>query len=198
MERFEEEEKNMKKPKIAFISNRIGVSYAISAVERVQRIFRKCFDKQALTPVISTIIMASVVIALSFAVLGWSQFRASDYAEDYSETVDAEIARLQERLTVEYTFYNDAGGILKIYLLNYGEIDIRIENVRVYNYSGYDEFFPISEFGFHNGTISSPDSYLPKGEAGYIKIQDIQVDPGKYFVRILTERRSSFETEFEA
>ncbi len=177
MNKFKEKGKQMKIPKNA------------------RSIFRRCFDKQALSPVISSVIMASVVIALSFAVLTWSQNRTSDYAQDYGEMTDAEIARLNERLVVEYIGI-DGSGNLKIFLLNYGDIEVRIQSVHIYNYAGYDEYFDIAEFGFHNGT-TSPDPYLPIGEEGYIKINCGNLTEGKYFVTIITERRSSFDTEFD-
>lgn len=177
MNKFKEKGKRMKKSRNAKIN------------------FRRFFDRRALSPVISTVIMASVVIALSFAVLVWSQNRTSDYAQEYGEITDAEIARLNERITVEYIDHGGSGN-LKIFLLNYGDIDVRIQSVRVHNHVGYDEYFEIAEFGFHNGTISL-DPYLPMGEEGYIKINCGALTEGKYFVSIITERRSSFDTEFD-
>ena len=155
----------------------------------VRRTFRKCFDKRALTPVISSIIMASVVIALSFAVLAWSQIRTSDYAETYGETTDAEIARLKERLTVEYIFYNGSSGNLSIYLLNCGAIgNVEIESVRVQNYAGYNELL--------NGTLI-PDQDLDRGEEGYLLLSCGTLTAGNYYIRILTERGSLIDAGFD-
>lgn len=155
----------------------------------VRRTFRKCFDKRALTPVISSIIMASVVIALSFAVLAWSQIRTSDYTDTYGETTDAEIARLKERLTVEYIFYDVSSGNISIYLLNSGAIDnVKIQSVRVQNYAGYNELL--------NGTLI-PDEDLDRGEEGYLLLSCGTLTAGTYYVSILTERRSLFDTGFD-
>lgn len=156
----------------------------------VRRMFRKCFDRRALTPVISSIIMASVVIALSFAVLAWSQFRTSDYAENYGVTTDAEIARLKERLTVEYISYNGSSGNLSIYLLNCGAIDnVEIESVRVQN---------DTETMFFNSTVI-PDLYLGMRETGCLIVPNITLTEGEnYFVSIWTIRRSLFDLEFVA
>jgi len=153
--------------------------------------FRKCFDRRALTPVISSIIMASVVIALSFAVLAWSQFRTSDYAENYGETTDAEIARLKERLTVEYISHNGSSGNIRIYLLNCGAIDnVTIQNVHVNNDSWHKDFPSPSLI---------PDQALDRGEEGYLILSCGNLTAGTYyFVNILTERRSLFETGFVA
>jgi hypothetical protein len=153
--------------------------------------FRKCFDRRALTPVISSIIMASVVIALSFGVLVWSQFRTSNYAENYGETTDAEIARLKERLTVEYISHNGSSGNIRIYLLNCGAIDnVTIHNVHVNNASWHEDFPSPSLI---------PDQALDRGEEGYLILHCGNLAAGTYyFVNILTERRSLFETGFVA
>lgn len=154
----------------------------------VRRMFRKCFDRRALTPVISSIIMASVVIALSFAVLAWTQFRTSDYAETYGETTDAEIARLKERLTVEYISYNGSSGNLSIYLLNCGAINnVEIESVRVQNATGH-----IIE------VFSDTELDLDMGAKGFLILNcEEQLDEGNYFVSIETERRSLFNAGFD-
>lgn len=154
----------------------------------VRRMFRKCFDRRALSPVIASLIMASVVIALSFTVLAWAQFRTSDYAETYGETTDAEIARLKERLTVEAIFY-DGSVDISIYLLNCGAIDnVKIQSVRVQN--GMEPML------FDDADI--PDHDLGMGETGYLSLPCGALSAGKYFVSILTERGSLFDSGFVA
>jgi len=155
----------------------------------VRRTFRKCFDRRALTPVISSIIMASVVIALSFAVLAWSQIRTSDYTENYGETTAAEIARLKERLTVEYIFYDVSSGNLSVYLLNCGTIDnVTIQNVHVNNASWHKDFPSPSLI---------PDQALDRGEEGYLILSCGTLTAGNYYVRILTERGSIIDSGFD-
>ena len=155
----------------------------------VRRMFRKCFDRRALSPVISSLIMASVVIALSFAVLAWAQFRTSDYVETYGETTDAEISKLKERLTVEYIFYDDSSPeTLNIYLLNSGAIgNVTIERVRVQNATGYSiKVFSDTELGLDMGAKGS-----------LILNYEEQLDNGNYFVSIETERGSLFYAGFD-
>ncbi|TET28827.1 MAG: hypothetical protein E3J73_00280 [Candidatus Bathyarchaeum sp.] len=150
--------------------------------------FRKCFDRRALSPVIASLIMASVVIALSFTVLAWAQFRTSDYAETYGETTDAEIARLKERLTVEYIFYNGSSGDISIYLLNSGTIgNVTIESVRVQN--GMEPMF-------FDG-VDIPDHDLGIGETVYLSLPCGALTTGNYFVSILTDRGSLFYAGFD-
>ncbi len=157
--------------------------------------FRKCFDRRALSPVIASLIMASVVIALSFAVLAWAQFRTSDYVETYGETTDAEIAKLNERLTVEYIFYDGSSGDISIYLLNSGAIgNVTIDTVRVQNDTGYTDG-SLSPLKFLNETVITD---LDMGDEGYL-IFTCDTPPltsGNYFVNIETERGSLFNAGF--
>ena len=155
----------------------------------VRRMFRKCFDRRALSPVIASLIMASVVIALSFTVLAWAQFRTLDYAETYGETTDAEIAKLKERLTVEYIFYNDSSPkTLNIYLLNSGAIDnVEIDRVRVQNATRHIvKVFSNIELDLNMG---AKDLLILNYEE--------QLDEGNYFVSIETERGSLFDVGFD-
>jgi len=156
--------------------------------------FRKCFDRRALSPVIASIIMASVVIALSFVVLAWAQFRTSDYAETYGETTDAEIARLKERLTVEAIFY-DGSVDISIYLMNSGAIDnVEIESVRVQNDAGYI-VGSLGPLKFFDGTVITD---LDMGDEGYLILPcGGDLTSGKYFVRIFTVRGSIFDSGFD-
>jgi len=161
----------------------------------VRRMFRKCFDRRALSPVISSVIMASVVIALSFGVLAWSQIRTSDYTDTYGETTDAEIARLKERLTVEYIFYNGSSGNIRVYLLNCGAIDnVTIQSVRVQNDAEYDNVFPSPSLKFLDHT---PIQALDRGEEGYLILSCGTLTAGNYYVRILTERGSIIDSGFD-
>ena len=166
----------------------------------VKRRFRKCFDKRALTPVISSIIMASIVIALSFAVLVWTQFRTSDYAETYGEKTDEEIARLKERLTVEHIFYHDFNNKITIYLLNYGTIEVNITRVSIMReQDGYNKSFEITTLTLLGEGSGTTADYLPSNREGCIRFDyGESLTEGKYFVSIKTERGNSFDSEFEA
>ena len=164
----------------------------------VRRTLRKCFDRRAVSPVISTIILASVVITLSFVVLAWAQIRTADYAENYGETTDAEIARLKERLTVEYIFYDGSSRNISIYLLNCGAIDdVKIRSVHAKN-GTWHKVFPSPSLKFLNGT-SIPNQDLDIGEEGYLILSTDTLTAGTYyFVRIVTHRGSLFDSGFVA
>jgi len=185
-----------------------GISKAKQRISRERRgrsryklVIRKRLDKRAVSAVISAVILTGAAIALGFAVLAWSQSRSSEYIKDYGEATDAEIARLKERLTVEYVFYNSSTRTIRIFLLNSGAInDTKIQSVYVRNSTwNWVTSSPPSLKSFNGASI--PDQDLDMGEEGYVDVvlSPIALQAGRYyFVRIVTERGSIFESEFVA
>ena len=163
----------------------------------VRRISRVILNKRAESYVISAVILAGVAIAMGFAVLGWAQSRSSDYASQYSETMNDETAKLRERLAVEYIAY-DGDDEIRIYLLNWGNIDdIEIQTIHIRKDTWH---LTTSTFTlkFFNGS-SIPDQDLDMGEEGYITVStgDLQIG-GYYYVRIVTVRGAVFDSTFVA
>jgi hypothetical protein len=159
------------------------------------------FNRKAESAVISATILTGVAIALGFAVLYWGQSRSSDYARNYGDVTDAEIAKLKEKLTVEYVFYNRTSKIIRIFMLNSGTINnTKIRSVYVRNSTwNWVTSSPPSLRAF-NG-ILIPDQDLDILEEGFVDVvlSPLTLTVGRYyFVRIVTERGSIFEAEFVA
>jgi len=149
-------------------------------------------NKKAGSYVISAVILAAVSVALGLAVLAWAQGRSSVYTQEYSETMDAETAKLKERLAVEYVVYD--GNEIWIYLLNWGTIDnVEAKSVHISKGSWHlaNSTFTLK---FFNGT-SIPDQDLDVGEEGYITVSGI-LDDGYYYIRIITVRGAVFDSTF--
>ena len=154
-------------------------------------------DKRAMSNVVSAVILTGVVIALSMAVFGWSESRASDYSNEYSDTVDAETAKLQEKLAFEYVYYactND----LSVYLLNYGTIGgIEIKTVYVYDSGGALSCEPFVGPTLYLFQSWDEISELDRGEEGRLVLElSPSLSNGYYNVRIVTERGATFDTNF--
>jgi len=149
--------------------------------------------------VISAVILTGVAITLGFAVLLWGQSRSSDYARNYSQTTDAEIAKLKEKLTVEYVSKLSSTSI-RIFLLNAGAIDdTKIQSVYVRNSTWSWVTSSPPSLKFFNGTSIS-DQDLDMGEEGYVDVTlSVALTTGKYYsVRIVTVRGSIYEADFIA
>lgn len=161
----------------------------------VRRIFRIIFDKRAVSNVISATILTGVVVALSLSMFAWAQGRSSVYNSEYRETVDAETARLKEKLAFEYVHYEDN---LSIYLLNCGTIDdIQIKTVYIYD-SGNTllEIFSNPQLYLFQSLVEISD--LDRGEEGRLFLLTSLDHGGYYCVRIVTVRGATFDTNFVA
>lgn len=149
-------------------------------------------NTRAVNAVISNVILTGAVIAVGFVVLAWTQYHASDYNAQYGETMSSEIARLKERLTFEYVYYNRSTSALRVYLMNSGTIsNVTIQAVYVSNATWFYSDSSIS-LKFFNGTSVSS---LSKGSEGYFEIATIYLGVNStYSVRGVTGRGSGFET----
>ncbi len=86
-------------------------------------------NRRAINAVISNIILIAAVIAVGFAVLIWSQYQSANYQMEYSNEVNGNIAQVQEKIAFQYVA--NSGGVLKVYLLNYGIQNVTVQKVFV-------------------------------------------------------------------
>ena len=162
----------------------------------VKRIFRIFLDRKAVNNVISTVILTGAVIALSLAVFGWSESRSLDYSEEFAETVDAETARLKEKLVSEYVFYGDPSFDVSLYVLNCGTIDdVQIKSVHVVKSVVLESFLTPTLY-LLNG-VQIPDQDLDVGEEAYFVLSlTSALSSGYYSMRIVTVRGAIFYEDF--
>jgi len=167
-----------------------------------RRIPRIIFDKRAVSNVISATILTGVVIALSLSMFTWAQGRTSVYNREYRETVDAETAKLKEKLAFEYVYYhNSTQKNVTIYLLNCGTIDgVQIKTVYIYDSSGALCFEPFSEPPLYSFQSWDEISDLDRGEEGrlVLTLPDSGLSSGYYNVKVVTVRGATFDQGFVA
>ena len=161
----------------------------------VRRIFRIISDKRAVSNVISATILTGVVVALSLSMFAWAQGRSSVYNSEYRETVDAETAKLKEKLAFEYVYYADD---LSIYLLNCGTIDgIQIKTVYIYDSNNtLLEIFSNPQLYLFQSLVEVSD--LDRGEEGRLVLSTSLEHTAYYCVKIVTVRGATFDTNFVA
>lgn len=166
-----------------------------------RRVPRIIFDKRAVNNIISAVILTGAVVALSLSVFAWAQSRSSDYSREYSETVDAETAKLKEKLAFEYVYYEDnPSKNLSIYLLNCGTIDdIQIKTVYISD-SGNTllETFSNPQLYLFQSLVEILD--LDRGDEGRLILTlSTSLEQGAYYcVKIITIRGASFDSNFVA
>lgn len=156
----------------------------------LRRVWKLLHGRRAVSVVVSNVILVGAVIAVSFVVLSWAQYRSSAYNDQYSEAMNADIAKLKERLAFEYVFYDE--GNLTVYLMNCGTIDnVTIQTVFV----GGTPFSSIN-LELLNGTSIND---LDISEEGYFVLSSLSLVAGKsYSVRVVTKRGSTFDHTFIA
>ena len=164
----------------------------------LKKVWKLLHERRAVSTVVSSVILTGAVIAVSFVVLFWAQYRSSAYNEQYSEAMNADIARLKERLAFEYVFYG--GGNLSVYLMNCGTInDTTVKTVYVSNSAGeLKVFFNITLMHFNGVEIADQD--LDRGEEGYFVLSSLDglMAGTSYSVRTVTGRGSTFDYMFVA
>jgi len=167
----------------------------------LRKVWKLLHGRRAVSAVVSNVILTGAVIAVSFAVLFWTQYRSSAYNEEYSEAMNADIARLKERLAFEYVFYDTTSPkTLSVYIMNYGTIgNITIQTVYVKDATGalIQVNSSISLMYFNGGEIADQD--LDIGEEGKFVLSSLGLAPDtSYSVRVVTGRGSTFDHKFIA
>lgn len=166
----------------------------------LRKVWNLLHGRRAVSAVVSNVILTGAVIAVSFAVLFWTQYRSSAYNEEYSEAMNADIARLKEKLAFEYIFYDQSGSKLSVYLINCGTInDTTVKTVYVTTSTGepIKVFSSITLMDFNDDEIADQD--LDRGEEGYFVLSSLDLDSDtSYLVRVITGRGSTFDDPFIA
>lgn len=164
----------------------------------IRTISRIIFNKKGVSNTISATVLTGAVIALSLSVFGWSQSRSSDYNNEFRETVDAETARLKEKLVFEYICYCNPSHSITIYLFNWGTIDdVEMKCVCV-SKGDWSIIFSNPSLCFLDGT-PIPDQDLDVREEGCLVLElSSSLPSGYYYINVLTTRGEKFGSNFVA
>lgn len=84
-------------------------------------------SRRGITPVVATIILSAVVIAVGGAVWSYSQGAATVIANDYVNGTMSLLNEVIERFTVEHVSNNSDGSILYVWIYNYGDVDVVVD-----------------------------------------------------------------------
>ena len=140
-------------------------------------------NRRAVSAVVSNMILIAAVLTIGLVALVWSQNQSADYQKTQTATINEKIYQLKEKLSLEYTNYTS--GTLKVYLLNSGLVNVKIDNVTLSN-------APTTPLDFKIYQIDSPVEITNKtlgtstNKEGYIQISGLSLS-GTYSVTIKTE-----------
>jgi hypothetical protein len=155
-------------------------------------------NRRGVSAVISNMILVAAVITIGFAAVAWTYSHSSAYMSQYGDSVNSDIAKLRERVSFEYVFYNNSTKTLTVYLMNSGKVsDVNFTTVYVSytnttlvgNYTGI-------QLKFLNGNLTRD---LDVGQEGYFTLSPINLIQGNaYTAKVITRRGSSFGNTFVA
>jgi hypothetical protein len=83
--------------------------------------------RRALSPVIATVILAGVVLTIGGAIWSYSLGAATVTAEAYVSDTMALLYEMQERFDVEHITYDSTADVLKVWVYNYGEVNVTVD-----------------------------------------------------------------------
>lgn len=83
--------------------------------------------RRGLSPVIATVILAGVVLTIGGAVWSYSIGAATVTANSYVNDTLSMLHEMQERFDVEHAVYNFENDTLRLWIYNYGEVDVTVD-----------------------------------------------------------------------
>ena len=89
--------------------------------------FRWKQRNRGVSPVIATVILAAVVIAIGGAVWSYAKGASTVIANDYVNGTLELINEVVERFTIEHVSHSSEGKTLTVWVYNYGDVDAEID-----------------------------------------------------------------------
>lgn len=102
--------------------------------------------RKAIAPVISSLIITTVVLAIGGVIWFFSQNATIIVADQYVDGVIDIMDEISERFTVEFVGYDGVESQLRVWVYNYGEVDTEVD---IYAVSGL-----VSDSSFENEIMS--------------------------------------------
>ena len=88
---------------------------------------RSGHKKKALTPVIATMILSAVVIAVGGAIWSYAQGASTVIANSYIDDTFDLLDEVTERFTIEHVTNSSDGKNLTVWVYNFGDVDIVVD-----------------------------------------------------------------------
>ena len=83
--------------------------------------------KRGVSPVISSIILTAMVIAIGGAIWSYAQGASTVVADDYVDGVMELLETAAERFTVELVSNNSNRTVLQVWIYNYGDVNVSLD-----------------------------------------------------------------------
>ena len=121
--------------------------------------------RRGVSPVVATIILSAIVIAIGGAIWNYSQGAATVIANDYINGTMTLLKEVTERFAVEHVSNSSDGSTLYVWVYNYGDVDIVVD---VYANATHHVNLTYSEYLFNSSQgISIPTLSLAQIEISF-------------------------------
>jgi len=97
--------------------------------------------RKAISPVIASVILSGMVLAIGGMVWSYSYGAASFVATDYTNTTTDMVNTIAERFSIEHAYYDSSTEDLTVWIYNYGSIQITaditvtVDDTEYYSYT---------------------------------------------------------------
>ena len=88
-------------------------------------------DERGISPVISSVILSAMVLVIGVSVWSVATSASSAISSSYFEEVMESVENIKERFCVDNVGFDEEANKLKIWIFNYGAIDITIEAINI-------------------------------------------------------------------
>ena len=150
--------------------------------------------RRGVSPVIATIILSAVVLAVGGAVWSYAQGASTVIANDYVNGTLELLNEVIERFEVEHMSNNSDGSTLQIWVYNYGDVDVVVDlyaNATHYVNATHSTYTvsnnltnPITSGGLSLIEIDFSSDHLDVGDEVAVKVHSRRQNNayGKYYV----------------
>jgi len=155
-------------------------------------------NRQAVSVVVSTIVLTAGVLAMGIAVLYWAYSWGNIANRTYATSEANSAKAVQERLGFEYIDYATSSSTLTVSVINWGTAD-KIDVVNVHLLDNMHR--PLGNYSnplLRNITDNSIISSLNIGDEGYFQFTPVPplASNSSYYIRVVTERGRTFDSPF--
>ena len=178
------------------IRRRIQQSKHFAAVLALSQMRRPGFirSRQAVSIVVSNMILIAAVIGVGFVVLAYTNSQSNSYVTQYGQTINSDIDKLSEIVAFEHASYNSGTKNLTVYFMNAGSIN-NLNITKAYLGTNQNPI-DVTTMYYFNGVATQT---LSVHQEAYIVLQDLTLVRGSsYLIKLQTWRGSTFEYQFEA
>ena len=143
--------------------------------------------RKGVSPVVSSVLLTAIVVALGTSIFLWAVLLLDSYSQGISSSNLMSEEKLKEDFIVEHAVLNDTNRVI-LYVRNVGDIDMKVSSIWVYNSSGILGKVSVNQV-VHLEQLVVID----------VRIENVSWVVGEvYHIKVVSERGNSYTTTVRA